>query len=341
MEWWQALILGIVEGVTEFLPVSSTGHLILAQNALGMPSDDAHKAYAIAIQGGAILAVVWLYFNRVKQMSLGLLGRSPAGMRLAVNVVAAFVPTAVAALLLEKRIKANLEGLWPIVIAWFVGGVIILMLAGRRSASSHSRPGLESLSWRGAAAIGVIQCLGMWPGTSRSLIVIVGGLVVGLNLAAAIEFSFLLGVLTLLAATAYELLKHREAMTAALGVAPMLIGAVAAGISAAAAVQWMVGYLNRHGMAIFGYYRVGLAVVVGGLILGGQLDARAGAAHARGQDAAVARPATIAPASDALVGAPASTIVPPAPAPMTPPAPAPMTPPAPAPAAAPRSTPRR
>lgn len=273
MDWWQALLLGIVEGITEFLPVSSTGHLILTQKILGMSADEAHGAYTIAIQGGAIIAVLGLYLTRVRQMARGLLGSNPAGLRLSVNVLAAFIPTAAVALLFEKAIKAHLKGLWPIVFAWFVGGAIILILSWYPRKETRERLSLDQLTWRGAAIIGLVQCLGMWPGTSRSLVVIAGGLLVGLSTAAAIEFSFLLGVLTLTAATGHELLKHHKEMTTELGMSAMLTGMVAAGISAAVAVKWMIAYLNRHGMALFGYYRVGLAMVVMALILLGVIRA--------------------------------------------------------------------
>lgn len=279
MEWWQALVLGIVEGLTEYLPVSSTGHLLLAQRAMGITHSETADAFAICIQAGAIVAVLGLYFSRVRQMTLGVLGRDPEGRRMAVCVVVAFLPAVVCGLLLEKPIKTYLFGgdawgLWPTVLAWFLGGVAILAVNhwnSRRPVSGRTGFGLESLTWRMALVIGLIQCVAMWPGVSRSLVTIVGGLLVGLSLPAAVEFSFLLGVVTLGAATAYDGLKHGREMLEAFGPLALVIGFLSAWISAVLAVKWMVSYLNRHGMQIFGYYRIALAVVVTALLLSGWL----------------------------------------------------------------------
>jgi len=266
----QALILGLVEGITEYLPVSSTGHLLLAQRLLGIPSSTAADAFAISIQGGAILAVLGLYRARVASMVRGLFGGDEVGRRLALNLIAAFVPAAVLGLILEKVIKKYLFGgdewgLWPVVAAWFVGGVAILAVSWHRKKKGET-PGaglsLDQLTLRMAVIVGVAQCLAMWPGVSRSLITIVGGVLVGLSLPAAVELSFLLGVVTLSAATAKDALDNGAVMLAAYGPVPLLIGFVAAWASAVVAVRWMVGYLTRHGMEIFGWYRVLLALVV-------------------------------------------------------------------------------
>lgn len=270
MDLLQALILGLVEGLTEYLPVSSTGHLLLAQRLMGIASSEAADAFAICIQAGAILAVLGLYRVRVAQMTLGMLGRNPEGRRLAIHILAAFIPAAVLGFALEKTIKkflfgGNEWGLWPVVAAWFAGGVAILavsFLKKRQGGPKATGLHLEDLTVRMAVIVGVAQCLAMWPGVSRSLITIVGGLLVGLSLPAAVEFSFLLGVLTLSAATAYDALKHGKEMLSTFGALPLLVGFVAAWISAVLAVKWMVGYLNRHGMGIFGWYRVILACAV-------------------------------------------------------------------------------
>jgi len=269
MDLIQALILGLVEGLTEYLPVSSTGHLLLTQRLMGISSSDAADAFAICIQAGAILAVLGLYYRRVGDMVLGVLGRSAGGRKMALNILAAFIPAAVLGFVLEKTIKKYLFGnewnLWPVVAAWFVGGVAILAVSFlRRGKPGHGTRGLslDDLTVRMAVIIGVAQCLAMWPGVSRSLITIVGGLIVGLSLPAAVEFSFLLGALTLSAATAYDALKHGHAMLHAYGPAPLAVGFIAAWLSAVLAVKWTVGYLNKHGMNIFGWYRIGLSIVV-------------------------------------------------------------------------------
>ena len=270
MDYFQALILGLVEGITEYLPVSSTGHLLLTQRLLGIPSSTASDAFAISIQGGAILAVLGLYRARVAGMVKGLLGRDESGKKLALNLIAAFIPAAVLGLLLEKVIKRYLFagdewGLWPVVAAWFVGGVAILAVSWWRKQKGESpRAGLslDQLTLRMAIIVGMAQCIAMWPGVSRSLITIVGGVLVGLSLPAAVELSFLLGVITLTAATAKDAWDNGAEMLAAYGLAPLAIGFFAAWISAVLAVRWMVGYLNRHGMEIFGWYRVLLAIAV-------------------------------------------------------------------------------
>ncbi len=270
MDLWQSIILGIVEGLTEYLPVSSTGHLILVQRLMGIAQDEASDAYAICIQAGAIAAVLGIYWKRVKQMIMGVLGKDQAGLALAINVVVAFMPAAIVGLLFKKQISANLMKPWPIVAAWIVGGAIILWYEwGRKGKTVELGKGVEQIDWRLALGIGLFQCLGMWPGTSRSLVTILAGLFLGLRMAAAVEFSFILGLVTLSAATAYDGLKHGKAMVHEYGPLPIVVGFVFAAISAAVAVKWMVAYLNKHGLAIFGYYRIAVGVIVAGLILSG------------------------------------------------------------------------
>lgn len=264
MEWWQALVLGLVEGLTEYLPVSSTGHLILAQRWLGIEEGPAANAYAICIQVGAILAVLGLYRGRVVQVLRGLAGRDPEGLRLGLALVAAFVPAAVVGLLFDERIEEHLFGLGPIVAAWFVGGAAILVTARlRRDRGAGEGAELLALGLGGAVLIGLFQCLALWPGTSRSLVTIVGGLAVGLSLRAAVEFSFLLGVLTLTAATAYKALSQGEVLLEAYSPGVLLLGAAAAWLFAVVSVRWMVAWLQGHGLALFGWYRVLLAGAVG------------------------------------------------------------------------------
>jgi undecaprenyl-diphosphatase len=272
---FQAFILGLVEGLTEYLPVSSTGHLLVTQRLLGIDSSNSADAFAICIQVGAILAVLGLYRLRVWKMTLGMLGRDAEGRHLALSIILAFMPAAVIGLLLEKTIKKYLFGgeewgLWPVVAAWFFGGVAILAVTifrRMRGVTPHSGFELEQITWRMAFLIGLIQCLAMWPGVSRSLLTIVGGLLVGLSVPAAVEFSFLLGVVTLTAATAYDGLKYGQEMLEHYGAVPLLIGLGAAWLSAVIAVKWMVGYLKSHGLEIFGWYRIAAAIVVAAWLL--------------------------------------------------------------------------
>jgi len=278
VNWWDAVLLGIVEGLTEYLPVSSTGHLILTQRGLGVPETTASNAYAICIQAGAILAVLGLYRMRVGQVARGWFGKvgigsgDAEGFRLGLNIIVAFIPAAILGLLFDDWIEQKLFGLWPVVSAWFVGGVAILLVVWRRKAGdANVGKTLSDLTWRMALGIGFLQCLAMWPGTSRSLVTIVGGVLVGLSLVAAVEFSFLLGVLTLCAATVYKAKDAGPIMIEEYGWMPMIIGSIAAWLSAVIAVKWMVTYLKEHGMAVFGYYRVLLAIVVAVLLAAGLL----------------------------------------------------------------------
>jgi len=271
MTWWQSLILGIIEGITEYLPVSSTGHLIVAQRLMGIgvegaEAKEAADAYAIAIQAGAILAVLGIYFPRVVQMFKGLLGKDEEGKKLIIAMIVAFLPAAVAGLTLNDWIKSYLFGIWPVVMAWIIGGVGILLIS-KWQREHKGGVDLSEITWKMALIIGLLQCVAMCPGTSRSLMTIVGGLAVGLSLSAAVEFSFLLGVLTLGAATAKDTLDSGELMLELFGWQNLLIGGLAALVSAVIAVRWLVDFLKSNGLQIFGYYRITLGVIVGGLIL--------------------------------------------------------------------------
>jgi undecaprenyl-diphosphatase len=271
MDWLQAVIIGVVEGLTEYLPVSSTAHILLTQRALGIDQSDAADAYAVCVQAGAILAVLGIYSRRVVQMLRGLAGRDPEGARLAGNIIIAFLPAAVLGLLFNKKIKEHLFHLWPICWAWLIGGLVILAFAYATRRRRGGGRTIMDLSTAGAMMIGLMQCLGMIPGTSRSLVTILGGLIVGLGMEAALEFSFLLGLVTLTAATAHDAYKHGPAMLHSYNLSTMVLGFVAATVAAWAAVEWMLHYLRRRGLAVFGYYRILLAIAVATLLWTGRL----------------------------------------------------------------------
>jgi undecaprenyl-diphosphatase len=260
MTWWQAIVLGLVEGITEYLPVSSSAHLLVAQRMLGIPSDEASNAFAICIQAGAIAAVLGLYRERVQRMIRGVRGSDSGGRQLAVHLILAFLPAMVIGGLFDDVIEATLFGIWPIVAAWTVGGLFLLAFARRRPPEQGLA--LEMLTAKHALLIGFAQCLAMWPGTSRSLVTIVAGLFVGLSMSAALEFAFLLGVITLGAATAFKAVGHGAEMLATYGVFNVALGFFVAWASAAAAVQWMVAWLQRRGLALFGYWRIFAAISV-------------------------------------------------------------------------------
>lgn len=285
MNWWQALILGIIEGLTEYLPVSSTGHLIVAQRMMMGNLTGQEKAaadcFAICIQGGAIAAVLGLYFPRVRQMFMGLLGKDKEGLKLVFAVLAGFLPAAIIGYLANDWIEEKLFHFKWVALAWFTGGLAILAVDRWMKKGGGSK-GVElaEITIKMALIVGFAQCLAMWPGTSRSLMTILGGILVGLRLSAAVEFSFLLGLITLGAATAKKAVwpvhdiaeKYDHKLGGALlmwdsyGPIPLLIGVIAATISAAVAVKWMVSYLNRRGLGVFGWYRIAIAIAAAVMI---------------------------------------------------------------------------
>lgn len=262
----QAVILGFVEGATEYLPVSSTGHLLIVEHVLGMDSSErqqeAAHSLAICIQCGAILAVVVLYFGRIRQIVFGAIGRDVDGLRILINLLVAFMPAAIIGLCFSQWIKLHLFGVLPVAAALFAGGVVILVQT-RRSVTADRDSGKEmaKMSWSEALFVGVVQCLAFWPGFSRSLATIIGCRFVGVRMMAAVEFSFLLGLITLTAATAYEGLKHGAQMISDYGTAMPLVALVTAFLAAIVSVRFMVTSLGKFGLAPFGYYRIILALV--------------------------------------------------------------------------------
>lgn len=267
----QAIVLGLVEGITEYLPISSTGHLLVTSRILGLPHSgregDALKAYEIAIQSGAIVAVLGLYRHRFVTMIEGVTGRSDVGRRLVMALGIAFVPAAVVGVIGEKFIKSALFGVGPVIGAWAVGGVLILVLVARGVINRPGGRALETMTTRDACIIGSAQVVAMWPGTSRSLVTIVAAVILGLSIAAAVEFSFLLGVVTLGAATAYSVVKDGSLMMDSFGLLTPTIGLVVAFVAAVVSVRWMVTYLQGHSLAVFGWYRIAVAVIALGLVL--------------------------------------------------------------------------
>ena len=283
MEWWQAVVLGLVEGITEYLPISSTGHLILASALMDLGRTPEAKAavdaFNIVVQGGAILAVLGLYRARVFQMLMGLAGRDRDGLRLAINIIIAFIPAAVLGVPLNDAIEANLFSTWPVLAALALGGVYMMLLdrwkihPNRTDSENQTGKDITDLTWRGALVIGIMQTVAMWPGTSRSMMTITGGVLVGLKPKKAAEFSFLLGLPTLGGACVYKLYKDVSGdgpnMFEVLGVMPIVIGIAVATVSAMFAVRWLVAFLNRRGLTPFGWYRLALTAALGGLVLAG------------------------------------------------------------------------
>jgi undecaprenyl-diphosphatase len=296
---WDAFVLGVVEGITEYLPVSSTGHLILTQSLLGLDSPASLKkavdAFNIVIQGGAILAVLGLYWPRVSSMIRGLFGRDQAGLRLLGLLVLAFLPAALLGPFLDDSIDAYLFNPPAVIVALAAWGVVMIFVGrwqmrrfgppppttGEGLPRAHAGAGgryigLEDLTWRSALFIGALQCVAMWPGTSRSMITIVAGMLVGMRPRESAEFSFLLALPTLGGACVFKIAKDvlgsGPSSLVGLGIGPMVVGIAVATVAAALSVRWLVSYLNRHGLAVFGWYRLGLSAAFVVLVVGGWLS---------------------------------------------------------------------
>jgi undecaprenyl-diphosphatase len=252
-----ALILGIVEGLTEFLPVSSTGHLILAGDLMHF-NDEKGKVFLIVIQFAAILAVVWEYRARIGRVLAGLSG-DRAAQRFALNVMIAFMPAAVLGLLFHKAIKALL--FTPLVVATtFILGAIVILWAERREHRIRVSE-VDDMTVLDALKVGIAQTFALIPGTSRSGATIIGGLLFGLSRKAATEFSFFLAIPTMTAATAYELYKER-ALLVADDLGMWLVGCLVSFIAAFLCVRWLLRFISTHDFTIFAWYRIAFGLVV-------------------------------------------------------------------------------
>lgn len=253
----KALILGIVEGVTEFLPISSTGHLIIVEQLLAF-NDEKGKVFEIVIQLPAILAVCWAYRRRLIDTVAGLASELPA-RRFVLNLFVAFLPAAVLGLSFGKAIKAHLFAPVPVAIAFIVGGVIILWAERREHTIRVDN--VDAMSWQDALKVGFAQALALIPGTSRSGATIIGGLLFGMSRTAATEFSFFLAIPTMFAATGYELLRNRELLSAA-DLPIFAVGGVASFVCALFAVKALLRYISSHDFSAFAWYRIGFGLLV-------------------------------------------------------------------------------
>ncbi|MBN1613961.1 MAG: undecaprenyl-diphosphate phosphatase [Deltaproteobacteria bacterium] len=289
----EAVLLGIVEGVTEYLPISSTGHLILANHALGMTRfsertgplgrlmepNEALNAFDVVIQLGAILAVLGLYRERVRRMFAGFIRAMAAplsidtgpsqedreGLRLLGLLALAFLPAALTGKCFHETIEANLFGPLPVAYALAAGGILMIAaeyLFWQRRGNRPRIAAIEAMRYRQALFIGLLQVLAMWPGTSRSMITIIGGLIVGLDMVAAAEFSFLLALPTLGAATIYSGYRHWDALTDSAGIVALVAGLALSWLTAVVSVKALVKWLTSHGLIPFGIYRIALAAVL-------------------------------------------------------------------------------
>ncbi|SFW17388.1 undecaprenyl-diphosphate phosphatase [Nitrosovibrio sp. Nv17] len=260
MDWHliiKALLLGIVEGLTEFLPISSTGHLILASDLLDF-NDEKGKVFAIVIQLGAILAVCWEYRARIGRV-IADIGSHEEANRFALNLLIAFLPAALLGLLFIKVIKQYLFHPVPVAMAFIIGGLLILWAERRRHVIDVHR--VEDMDWKHALKVGLAQCLALIPGTSRSGATIIGGLFFGLSRKAATEFSFFLAIPIMFAATFYDVYKHREILHFD-DAGVFVTGFVASFISALIAVRGLLRFISQHDFAVFAWYRIGFGLLV-------------------------------------------------------------------------------
>ncbi|MFC7518790.1 undecaprenyl-diphosphate phosphatase [Herbaspirillum sp. GCM10030257] len=257
----KALIMGIVEGFTEFLPISSTGHLILAGSLLNFTGDKV-KVFEIAIQAGAMLAVCWEYRVRLAKVLTGL-GSDRNSQRLVINLIIAFIPAAVLGFLFDKSIKAVLFAPVPVALAFIIGGLIILWVErrNRRMPTSARVDSVDDMTAMDALKVGLAQGFALIPGTSRSGATIIGGMMFGLSRKAATEFSFFLAIPTLFAATIYSVYKERALLSAA-DLPWFGIGAASAFVSAFLCVRWLLRYISSHDFTVFAWYRIVFGFVV-------------------------------------------------------------------------------
>lgn len=265
---WKAFFLGIVEGITEFLPISSTGHLILVGDWINFESNEA-KVFEVVIQLGSILAVVWIFRGRLFQLIKGTLRRDPVELSFTRNLLIAFLPSAIVGLLFIKAIKALFFHPGVVVVTLVLGGFIMLWVERRRPASgpgsrslSKQVQTLEKITWKQALVVGFAQCLAMVPGTSRSGSTIIAGMLAGIQRKTATEFSFFLAIPTMLAAAVYDMYKHGNLLTQQ-DLLAISVGFVSAFICALLVVRAILVFVSKHTYRAFAWYRIALGLVVG------------------------------------------------------------------------------
>jgi undecaprenyl-diphosphatase len=258
-----AVILGIVEGLTEFLPISSTGHLILAGGLLGYHSEKA-KVFEIVIQTGAMLAIVWEYRRRFFGVATSAFS-DRASQRFLINLIVAFIPAGIMGLAFNTLIKSYLFFAVPVALAFIIGGVIILWVERARGDGQQARVdrvvNVDDMTWQDALKVGIAQTFALIPGTSRSGATIIGGMLFGLSRKVATEFSFFLAVPTLVAAGGYSLIKHR-ALLSADDIGFFAVGSLTAFVSAFVCVRWLLRYIATHDFTVFAWYRIAFGLVI-------------------------------------------------------------------------------
>jgi undecaprenyl-diphosphatase len=268
-----AVVLGIVEGLTEFLPISSTGHLILAGGLLGYHSEKA-KVFEIVIQTGAMMAIVWEYRQRFFGALQGAFS-DPLAQRFIRNLIIAFIPAGVMGLLFNSLIKSYLFFAVPVALAFIIGGVIILWVERKPGEGQKARAdrvvNVDDMTWQDALKVGIAQTFALIPGTSRSGATIIGGMLFGLSRKVATEFSFFLAVPTLVAAGAYSLIKNRGLLSAD-DIGFFAVGSLTAFVSAFVCVRWLLRYIATHDFTVFAWYRIIFGLVILATVYTGALS---------------------------------------------------------------------
>ncbi len=267
---FKAFVLGVVEGLTEFLPVSSTGHLILVGKWIDFASSEA-KVFEVVIQLGSILAVMWIFRQRLAQLIVGTLMRKPLEVAFTRNLLIAFLPAAVIGAIFIKQIKALFFHPGVVVVTLILGGLIMLWVErrpkpGSQSAFQVTANTLEEISWKQALIVGLAQCLAMIPGTSRSGSTIIGGMMAGIQRKTATEFSFFLAMPTMLAAAVYDTWRNAAALTQQDTMA-IVVGFVTAFFSALIVVKAVLAFISKHTYRVFAWYRIVLGAIVGLILL--------------------------------------------------------------------------
>lgn len=253
-ELLKTIILGLVEGLTEFLPVSSTAHLIVSENILGIQNSKFLNFFTVFVQLGAIAAVPFLYFKRL----------FASGLSIYYTIIASFIPAVILGVLLDDFLESLFQGYWFIAVSWIIGGLILIRIDRWLPANENSLE-IQSISYLKAFKIGLFQCIAMIPGVSRSGATIVGGRVLGLSHSAAVEYSFLLGIPTILGACAKKLLDYRHDFDVLFTEEHIQFLSVGTGVSFVVAlitIKWMVGFVKKHGFTFFGYYRIAIGLLL-------------------------------------------------------------------------------
>lgn len=261
MDFWDAIILGIIEGLTEFLPISSTGHMILANQFLNLSESEQAKAFEVIIQSGAMFAVIWHYRNDLFSIFRGVFQGDKKSRQTFSSIFVAFLPAMVLGALFAKAIKAHLFGTKPVAWALLVGGILMILIE-RRWKSSAQRINYQEVPLLKSLSIGLAQCLALWPGFSRAMATILGGRLAGLSTKDAAEFSFLLAIPTLFAAAAHDAIKLQGSVFASThDVALLLVGLVVSFITALVVIRSFLKFLTTHSMEVFGWYRVLIGLI--------------------------------------------------------------------------------